>query len=98
MNQSFNYLLDSWEYFEWLNKNEFIEFLSDYHQVKGNQLIFIKERDNILFKISVYEIYNYNNVSKYCKRFIFDTFIKVWEQKKIKNNYIDYILEELKNY
>ena len=94
MNKNFNDLIDPCELFEWLNKDEFIEFLSDYHQVKARELISIKKNSNILFKISVYEVYNYNNVSTYCKKFIFDTFINSWEQKKIKNNYIDYILEE----
>lgn len=98
MNHSSNDLLDFWELFDFLNKDEFIEFLSDYHQVKGKKLITLKEENNILFKISVYEIYNYDNVSNYCKKFIYNTFIKGWEQNKVKNNYIDYILEELKNY
>ncbi len=98
MNHSPNDLLDPWILFEWLNQEEFIEFLSDYHQVEVNQLINLKEENNILFKLSIYEIYNYDNVSIYCKSFIYDTFIKGWEQKKKKNNYIDYILKELKNY
>lgn len=98
MSYNCNDLLDAWELFECLNKEEFIEFLSKYHQVRGNKLITVKENCSILFKISVYEIYNYYKVSKYCKSFIYYTFIKRWEQNKNKNYYIDFILKELENY
>ena len=91
--------INFWELYNFLNKEEFIELLSKYHQVDGQQLIMIKANQDTLFKISVYEIYNSSSTSIYCKKFIYDTFIKKWQQSnKDYSKYIDKMLIDLEEY
>lgn len=99
MDDYINDRINFWELYNFLNKEEFIELLSKYHHVDGQQLILIKANQDILFKISVCEIYNSPGTSIYCKRFIYDTFIKKWQQRnKDYNKYIDKILIDLEEY
>tara|TARA_B100001057_G_C22614729_1_gene857961 strand:- start:457 stop:717 length:261 start_codon:yes stop_codon:yes gene_type:complete len=70
-----NDLIDLIDFYTFLNKEEFIELLSKYHHCTGKDLILIKKNHKELFKQSVYDIFYSYNISKYCKRFIYDIFI-----------------------